>query len=163
MKVVFTYIMITFAMSLFLVLGGVVTIDPPQTTVVEGSNLTVYSPDSIHFTSAGILVDVMDNGIKSSYLWTSFITLIMIVVVGIAINAFTGGNASVGITLGISFFVWWAIGVAGDFVSVVNKVNSTCSIQNMCSDYVYWIIYVVAGLLLVGFVYSLWDLIGGND
>lgn len=169
MKVVFTYVMITFALSLFLYMGGVIDTTPPSTSVVEGSNLTVYNPDMTHFAAAGIFVDVMNNGIKSSYLWTSMAVLLAIIVFGAAVNSFTGGNASVGITVGLSFLAWWLLGLIGDFISVIHLVGNGCVSDGLgnwigqCGDIAYWVIWAMGGLLLIGFVYAVIDMVGGND
>jgi hypothetical protein len=166
--------MITFVLSMFLYLGGVLT-DPANnapptenvsevTGLITGHQVTVFKPDSWSFSAGAIIVDLVDNGISSSIIWTALIALIAIIAVGITVNAVTGGNASVGITLGLSVFVWWAVGIAGDFIALVHRAKSiNCAAITPCTDPFYWMIWVFGVILTIGFVYSLFDLVAGND
>jgi len=168
MKAVFTYIMITFALSMFLYLGGVITDDnigaAGNETRVDVS-IKALPADSQHFSAARLFVDIGRNNIKSSEIWTALLYLVGAIVLGISANLITGGNASVGITLGLSVFIWWVVGLVGDFITLINKMKVDCILNaaGQCTDFAYWIVWGFGVLLAIGFVYSLFDLIVGND
>lgn len=146
MKVVWTFIMITFAVSLILSLGG----------VIDNS-----------YSAAGIISGLF-NGVGNSALWIALFGVGGVVTIMAAIsiaNALTGGNASVGITAGYVAFAAYCIGLIGDWISIINKAKTdvTClSTQSICGVG-YYIIYVYGVLMVIGFIFALVDLVGGND
>lgn len=144
MKVVYTFIIVTFALSLILYLGG----------VVEENELSAI----------GLFKDIITNGIISSKLWIALLGFGAIVFTTVTANALTGGNASVGITLGLSALIVWAISLVGDFYTLIGKVGENCDLAagGLCTV-PYYIFWVFGGLLAVSFVWALFDLLMGND
>ena len=147
MKLVYTFVLVSFALSMVLYIGG----------MTEGND----------FSAIGLFIDVVNNGINNSTLWLALLGFGAIVFTTVTANALTGGNASVGITLGLSAMIAWAISLAGDFLTVIKIVGAKCVVNGVvCTgmdSIPYYIIWVFGGLLAVGFVWSLFDLLMGND
>lgn len=151
MKTVFTFIMITFVLSTLLYLGGVT--------------------NENELSATRFIINLLSgHDVSFSYLWVALAGFGVIVLGVAAVNSATGGNASVATTSGIYWFILWAISLVGDFVAVVSKAGATCFDVNtgalICSgmNYVaYYIIWIFGGLVAVGFMFALFDLLTGND
>jgi len=147
MKVVYTFILITFTLSALLYLTGV-TIDNPSNT-------------------AGMLVAI-GHGDLSIFL--DPVNGILLIALGIVtgmslINALSGGNASVAITNGFMALASWLFyNVVRDYISLLSKVGENCILANgeLCSVG-YWITWFFVVLTTLGFIWAIVDWVGGND
>lgn len=148
MKVVFTFIMMTFTLSAFLYLTGI-THDNPSNTVgmlvaVGNGDLSIFYLDPL-------------NGILS-------IALAIFTTLAIA-NAITGGSAGVAITSGLaSIATWLFINVVRDYISLLKKVGENCVLADggICSIG-YWVTWFFVVLTTIGFIWVIVEWVGGND
>lgn len=146
----FTFIILTFTLSLFLYLGG------------------VTSNNSL--SAIGFIINLTQGDISSTFLWTALLVFIGIITAAATANTLTGGNSGAAITLGLAAFSIWALSLVGDFVTVINAVGNGCVTSlggaffdgGLCTI-AYWITYIFGILILVGFIMSLFELIGGID
>jgi hypothetical protein len=156
MKTVYTFIMITFALSAILYLAGIG--QNTSDTTVSGWTGLIPSP-------AQILIGLF-NGTGTVLLYASIVGVIILLMIAISgVNSFTGGNASVGITAGYALFAVYCSTLLADFINVINVIGDKC-VQNaalQCTNWTYWVAWVYGGLLIVGFAFALIDLVGGND
>lgn len=145
MKVAFTFILITFAITGVMYLAGL---------------------DTAHYSAFGLLNDIITKGIfDSSGFWAIVLGFVLVVGGVSTVNILTGGNASVGITAGyISLIATYFFGLLNDFRSIIVNVAGKCSLDVMLScDWIYPVFWLIGGLLIVGMIWSMIDLIGGND
>lgn len=146
MKTVWTYVILTFVIFELLYLSG----------AIEASD---------GYSVIGLVNSIMSGGsIASSGLWLVVAGIIGTMGAISLANAFTGGNASVGVTAGYAAFATWCLGLIFDWVNLIKNTKNDCAIEvsGLCS-FGYWSIYIFGVILLVGFVFALMDLVGGND
>jgi hypothetical protein len=147
MKVVLTFIIMTFTLASFLYLTGI-TYDNPSNTV--GILVAIGSGD------LSIFLDPL-NGI---------LLIALGIITGVSlINALTGGNASVAITTGLaSLASWLFLNVIRDYISLLKKVGEGCVLASggLCSI-VYWVTWFFVVLTTLAFIWVVIEWVGGND
>jgi hypothetical protein len=144
MKTVFTFVIITFTVSLFMWLGGVTT--------------------NNEFNSFVLLQGLMNGGIANSSLWLIVFGFISIMTATSIGSAFFGSDASIGRSLGFSALAVWFITLIADFVSIIGKAKEGCSLVSgeICTVS-YFVIWFFGLLITAGFIMATVDLVGGND
>lgn len=157
MKVVWSFILVTFMVTLFLYLGGVDTVDGGVINTPAGnvSLSTIGVIDGIYTGDVGTLI-------------TYVLITIVALMAGIAItNVFTGGNASVGITFAYSIFAIYCGSLAIEYVNLIAKAKEEAGCVGTtilsCGDIGVNIIYIYGVALFIGFIFAIVDLVGGND
>jgi hypothetical protein len=144
MKTVFTFAIITFAVSLFLWLGGATTDN--------------------EFNSFEMLQGLLTGGLANSTLWLVVFGFIGIMTATSLGTAFFGADASIGRALGFSALVVWFLTLIGDFIAIIGKASTGCSLAagEICTVS-YYVIWFFGLMITAGFIMAAVDLVGGND
>ena len=151
MKVVFTFVILTFVLSSILFLGGVTS--------------------NNQYSAIGYIVNLTQGNLSSSTLWIGLLAIISIITIAATANALTGGSSGVAITLGMAAMATWALSLVGDFIATIKAVGVKCTAGYVNGAFIgggfcsigYWIVWLFGILIVVGFVWALFDLVGGND
>jgi hypothetical protein len=144
MKTAFTFFMITFTVSILLNLGGVITDN--------------------EWTTSSLITDLFSGvAITSSQLYAQIGILITALLVAVGANTLTGGSSGAGITIVKTAFVAWLATIIADFISLIVSVKPADLATGGLDTVIYYIIFVIGGLIVVGYIYSLIDLLFEND
>lgn len=157
MKVVWTFILITFIVTLVLSLGGI--------DVDSGASVNVLG-QVFNVSTIAVLNSIFNGDFLSGSVIAFIIIIIGAMTATAAINAFTGGNASVAITVAYGAFTAYCISLLFSFIHLISytKGLANCSgLLKSCGDVGVIIVYFYGVILLVGFAFALVDLVGGND
>lgn len=145
MKALFTFFMILASISIIFYLGGV--------------------SDSNTFSMTQLIINLLNgNDISSTTLWVFAIGIAAALITAVGVNTFTGGSSSAGITIVKSAtFIGFIPAYVGDFLSILKRVRVEEAIATGLDTFVYYVIFVIGGFLLIGYIYSLVDFLFEND
>lgn len=144
MKAVYTFFMITVSISLMLFLVG--------------------GLDSSGNTIMPVILNILQgNNVSSSTLWLQLAIFVGAILGAAGLNTITGGSSGAAITIGKGAFIYWMINFVGDYVALIAMVKPTDLATGGLDTVIYYITFVIGGLLAIGFVYSLIDLLFEND
>lgn len=159
MKVVWTFVLITFMVSLFAYLGGV-TINSAD-TVNDSIFNRVFNVSTI-----GVLDSIFNGNFLSGELINFIILIITAMAITAGINAATGGNASVAVTVAYAVFAGYCISLIHAYLNIIAYVKTMAGCNTtvfQCGDIGVTIVYFFGVVLIVGMVFATLDLVGGND
>ena len=116
-------------------------------------------------TAIGIINQLIQNGnIQDTSVYTSIFVIALITLAGGAVvTAVTFGNANASTVIASITMSALLANLISDFIFVINKVNQTCVAGELCTNWVYWVIFPVFITLGIGGLWSIYDYVIGND
>lgn len=145
MKTVFTFFMILTSISILLYLGGVTEANDWSITQLV---LNLIQGNNVKTSTLGILV---------------FTTLTLALATAVGVNIITGGSSSAGITVvKAGAFMFFIPAYVGDYLNMI-KLFPLTETSSQIDVLAHWFMFIVGGLLLVGFLWSLIEYLFEND
>lgn len=151
MDKVYTYLMLIVSVSLFLYMSGLGSGTNMFSLVLDGLSEQTF---------------LKTENISNNWMWGLLIIVFVAIGLGIAYQSVIAGNASAAITAGL-ITVAFSIGISfiGDVIYILTLAENSCDITGgvLCSV-PYYIIFAICSFLVMGFVWSLGQLVfGGGD
>lgn len=146
MDKLFTFFILTLALSGVLFLSGVTTGNP--------------------LSAIGIINDVIENGLLGASIYTQiFVTIFGLLLVAAGANAVTFGNSSAALTIASASFTTYLVSLLADFTYLITYAKNKCILDatGTCSEPWYYIIWFIGIILIGGYIYSAADYVLNGD